>query len=268
MKRFDHPTRRQTSPFATIAPRFLGRTTISVMTLMAAISLAQSGHAEEPNSPALEHVAVEVAAIQPTVAAANVADEHTVDANVAVDVTVALGNVDRAIAKEKLTRLITETKTAKWNTKVCETLGEKIEESTTENCWAGVDMQRIKVLTGRAAGKTLFIRGEKVHAGWLKFHHSNSMVKTIRGNSLRLNGFFDDIEAMLLDWDNVVIDDVAGTWVFNFHAPTGLESRMHLNPANMIVIKMEAFEDGQKVGCYEYDSVVYNPELPARTWRK
>lgn len=180
-----------------------------------------------------------------------------------------LEEVDHAVVKDKLTQLLNATKTATWNTKVCEYLGEKVEEQYVKTAWAGIDLQRVKVITGRAAGKTLLLRGDTVHVGWLKFSHTNRMVQTLRSNSLKLNGFLDDVEHMLGDWDNVVVSDEAGVWRFDYVASNDSNSNLWMDPATMKAIKIETYDEaGELAGCYEYDSIMYNPKLSSKTWKR
>lgn len=218
---------------------------------------------------------VEVAALAPDVDAAPARAIPAPQANiasVAVDDTPAipvLEEVDHAVVKDKLTQLSNATKTATWNTRVCEHLGEKTEEQNVKTAWAGTDLQRVKVLTGRAAGKTLLLRGDTVHVGWLKFSHTNSMVQTLRGNSLKLNGFLDDVQHMLGNWDNVVVSDEAGLWLFDYVASNDLRSKMWMDPVTLKAVKIETYDEaGELAGCYTYDSIIYNPKLSAKTWKR
>ncbi len=176
--------------------------------------------------------------------------------------------IDRNIVKEKITQLVTNTKSASWNTKVCEYLGDKTEESTLRVMWAGSDLQRLEVLTGRAAGKTLIVRGDTIHVGWLKFNHTNSLVKTLRGNSVKGNGYLDDMQHILNDWNNTTIVDENGYWVIDYTSPVGLPAKIWLDPLTMKVAKSHLYEEGKLVGEYEYDTVVYNPKLSEKTWKK
>ena len=199
----------------------------------------------------------------------NIASTVTVDVAAEEPAIAVLQEVDHTVVKDKLAQLIKETKTATWNTKVCEHLGEKMEESTVKVAWAGIDLQRVKVLTGRAAGKTLLLRGDTVHVGWLKFDHSNRMVQTLRGNSLRLNGFLDDVEHMLNTWDEVVVSEEDGLWLFDFVASNDMQTKMWMDPVTLQAAKIKTFdEDGLLAGCYEYDSVTYNPKPSAKTWKR
>lgn len=176
--------------------------------------------------------------------------------------------VDRDLAKSRIAELVSETKTAMWKTKIMERMEEEVEHSSIITAWAGPDLQRIKVKSGRGAGKTLLVRGEMVSSGWLKFRHTNSMVKTVRGNSLKLNGYLDDLSHLLTDWDSVTLTDEAGNWIIEFVATNGVNSKLWIDSTTLKASKLEAREDGALVGLYEYESVIYNPKLPASYWKK
>ena len=176
--------------------------------------------------------------------------------------------VDRDLAKSRIAQLVTETKTAMWKAKIMETTGDEVERSSIATAWAGTELQRIKVKTGRGAGKTLLVRGDMVSSGWLKFRHTNGMVKTVRGNSLKLNGYLDDLAHLLTDWESVAMTDYGGDWIIEFVAPNGVDSKLWINSTTLKASKMEAREDGALVGLYEYESVVYNPKFPPSFWKK
>lgn len=246
----------------------------SIVSVLASLSLIAGASVAQETAPAPDspRESVEVAIATPLSDSKSNPIENanvTVMANAAPlkDATV-FRIVDRDLAKSRISQLVNETKTAMWKAKIMETLGDDVEHSSIVTAWAGPDLQRIKVKSGRGAGKTLLVRGDMVSSGWLKFRHTNSMVKTVRGNSLKLNGYLDDLAHMLTDWDSVTLTDEAGNWIIEFVATNGVDSKLWLDSTTLKASKLEARENGALVGIYEYQSVIYNPKLPASYWKK
>lgn len=176
--------------------------------------------------------------------------------------------VDRDLAKSRIAQLVSDTETAMWKAKIMEIMGDETEHSSISVAWAGPELQRIKVKKGRGAGKTLLVRGDMVSSGWLKFRHTHSMVKTVRGNSLKLNGYLDDLAHLLTDWESVTLTDDGDDWIIEFIAPNGVDSKLWIDSTTLKASKMEAREEGALVGTYEYDSVIYNPKFPSNFFKK
>ncbi len=215
----------------------------------------------------IEPASIPTARDVPSVAPApQLVQEHPSD--LAVAPTRVLDDAARELARQRLTKLVEETTTALWKGRVEETLGDVTEVSTTRVVWAGPEQQRIKILSGRGAGKTLVVQGDIVRAGWMKFHHTSRTVKTLRGNSLKLNGYLDDFRFILDQWEHVHIEHDMGKWMVAFIDPTGLDLKIWIDPSTLIAGRCEAYDSGKLVGRYEYESVVYNPELPANVWKK
>lgn len=176
--------------------------------------------------------------------------------------------VDRDLAKSRISQLVAETKTAMWKAKIMEMQDDEVERTSIVVAWAGPELQRIKVKTGRGAGKTLLVRGDMVSSGWIKVRHTSSMVRTLRGNSLKLNGYLDDLAHLLTDWESVTLTEEGDDWIVEFIASNGVDTRLWLNSTSLKASKLEAREEGALVGVYEYDQVVYNPKFPPKFWKK
>lgn len=179
-----------------------------------------------------------------------------------------LTGVDRDVVRARLDRLVNETKTAYWRARVTETLGDETEVSTIVTAWAGTELQKIKIKSGRGAGKTLLLKGDTVYSGWMRMRHTNSMVRTIRGNSLKLNGYLDDLQFILPDWNSVVVFREGDSLRLEFVASNAVDSKLWLDAETLIGKKFEAYKAGKLVGLYEYQGVIYNPNLPAKTWKR
>ena len=172
----------------------------------------------------------------------------------------------KAEARTRLEQLLKTTRTMTWSHTTYEKKGTDIEKTVGNVFWQGVDLQRIDVTGGRGEGRTVILTGKRLDTGMITFDFDNRMVLSLRGNNVRQNGYLDDFELALKQWDRVTVDQDGALWVLGYTTATGLPSRIWLNPQTMAVTKNESTQNGEVVERYEYSNVKYNPVLAPDTF--
>jgi outer membrane lipoprotein-sorting protein len=168
----------------------------------------------------------------------------------------------KAEVQAKLDTLVKTTKTMTWTHTTYEKKGKDIERTQGNVWWQGVDLQRIEVTGGRGEGHTVILTGKRLDTGMITFDFDSRMVLSLRGNTVRQNGYLDDLALALQQWDRATVAEEAGLWVLGYTTGTGLPSKLWLNPQSLAATKNESTQNGEVVERYEYTNVKYNPALP------
>lgn len=164
--------------------------------------------------------------------------------------------------RAKLESLLKTTRTMTWTHTTWEKKGKDIETTTGNVWWQGIDKQRIDVTGGRGEGRTVILTGTRLDTGMITFDYNNRMVLSLRGNTVRQNGYLDDLELALKQWERATVTEESGLWVLGYTTGTGLASKLWFNAQTLAVTKNESTQNGEVVERYEYSAVKYNPALP------
>jgi outer membrane lipoprotein-sorting protein len=171
--------------------------------------------------------------------------------------------------RDKMTALIKDTKTLQWFQKTWATKDGEEEKTSAECFWAGPEKMRLNVKEGRGSGATaLYHKGKVIgfQPGMFSFVKLSYDVRDqevlgLRGGDLTQNGFFDDFELVLKQWDAVEIGQDKGDIVVAFKNHEGLPAKMWLEPATFAPRRIEGYENGKAVDRVVYEKVVFNPAL-------
>ncbi len=172
----------------------------------------------------------------------------------------------RAEAKLALQNVLDNTKTMSWSHTTNEWKGKKHEYTQGNAFWKGIDLQRIDVTDGRGKGRTVVLLGKKLDTGWINFDFDSKMVLSLRGNTVRQNGYLDDLALALKNWESCSFAFEDSMWVIGYKTATGLDAKMWVYPGSLKVLKTESYENGKTVERYEYKDIKYNPPLDDDLW--
>jgi hypothetical protein len=129
---------------------------------------------------------------------------------------------------------------------------------------------RLDVFGGRGAGATAILHQGRVYGfkrGLLSFikrsyEPDHPRVRSLRGNSMTRNGFMDDLNEVVDQWDQVTVETRSPeTVIIRYRDGEGLQSTVHLRRNPIRVLIHERSDRDGLAERYTYSEVRYNPPI-------